>query len=74
MKKFTRVFVIVAVVALAAVVMAGCGGNSGSSSSSGKGNKFVVATDTTFAPFEFENEKGVAVNKGSKENKFYRNQ
>ncbi len=61
MKKFTRVFVIVAVVALAAVVLAGCGGNSGSSSSSGKGNKFVVATDTTFAPFEFENEKGEMV-------------
>ncbi len=54
MKKFRKLAVF-AVVALMALTMAAC---SGGGESSGSGDKYIIATDTTFAPFEFEDESG----------------
>lgn len=58
MKKFLSI-------ALAAVMMlslAGCGGSSDTAESSSEGGSsdktYIIATDTTFAPFEFTNEDG----------------
>jgi len=42
-----------------ALSLAGCGSSSsGSSSSSASGDTYIIATDTTFAPFEFQDESG----------------
>ena len=48
MKRWNKVLALV-MVAVMAVAMAGCGK---------KSDKYLIATDTTFAPFEFENESG----------------
>lgn len=48
MKRFNKVLALV-MVAVLAVAMAGCGK---------KSDKYLIATDTTFAPFEFEDESG----------------
>lgn len=49
-------------VAMAAVMLAGCGSGSDSSDSKKKDSdskkKYVIATDTVFAPFEFTDDKG----------------
>ena len=49
MKKFNKVLALV-MVAVMAVAMAGCGKKAS--------DKYLIATDTTFAPFEFEDESG----------------
>lgn len=58
MKKTVRVLCVVLAM-LMLVPLAGCG--SSSSSSSSDDNHYTIATDTTFAPFEFENDKGERV-------------
>ena len=55
MKKFTKLAVF-AVVALMALTMAACSNGGGNGEASG--DKYIIATDTTFAPFEFEDESG----------------
>lgn len=49
MKKSLRLFSLLCALALAALCCAGC---------SSTGDKYVIATDTTFAPFEFTDENG----------------
>ncbi|MDO4287886.1 MAG: transporter substrate-binding domain-containing protein [Eubacterium sp.] len=53
MKKFMKL-AIFAVVALMALSLTACS----TGSDSGSGDKYIIATDTTFAPFEFEDESG----------------
>lgn len=57
MKKITKLGVLVMVVAMV-LSLAAC---SGGTTTSGDAKKYVVATDTTFKPFEYENEKGERV-------------
>ena len=59
--KLKKVFAVFAALVMAMTVMAGCGGSSDNSSAdaSKAGDKtYRIATDTTFAPFEFTNEDG----------------
>lgn len=49
MKKFTKIFALLAVAALCVSMVSGCGK---------KGAKYIVATDTTFAPFEYTDKNG----------------
>lgn len=49
MKKTIRLFALVCALALVALCCAGCGA---------KSEKYIIATDTTFAPFEFTNDNG----------------
>lgn len=60
MKKMKKVG-IVALVLLMVVSIAGCGGGSDSGSGDSGSKKYIIATDTTFAPFEFEDESGKRV-------------
>lgn len=56
MKKFLSI----ALAAVMAFSLAACGGSSSSSESTegGSGKKYIIATDTTFAPFEFTDDNG----------------
>jgi polar amino acid transport system substrate-binding protein len=49
MKKIVRICAVMMAVAMMVACFAGCGA---------KGDKYIIATDTTFAPFEFTNDKG----------------
>lgn len=52
---------IILVLIMALTVFTGCGGgnsNGGSADSGEAAKKYIIATDTTFAPFEFTNEAG----------------
>lgn len=49
MKKCTKVLSMTLVLSMCVMALAGCGK---------KSEKYKIATDTTFAPFEFENEEG----------------
>jgi glutamine transport system permease protein len=61
MKKFVKIGIIVLIAAMV-LSLAACGGSSSSSSSSSSSDKtYVIATDTTFAPFEFQNDNGEMV-------------
>lgn len=51
MKKFTKLGVVLICVFAAVLALAGCGSSSDS-------EKYTIATDTTFAPFEYEDEDG----------------
>ena len=54
MKKFIGIAL---ALVLSLSVFAGCGSDSGSNEDSSKAkDKYVIATDTTFAPFEFTND------------------
>ena len=54
MKKFIGIAL---ALVLSLSVFAGCGSDSGSNEDSSKAKeKYVIATDTTFAPFEFTND------------------
>jgi len=60
MKRITKIGVLLLTI-LMVVSLAACGGGSASKDEGGTaadGDTVVVATDTTFAPFEFENENG----------------
>ncbi len=57
MKRITKIGVLLLVL-LMTVTLAACGGSNESANSATEGDTVVVATDTTFAPFEFENENG----------------
>lgn len=58
MKAITKL-VAFALVAALAFVLVGCGGSTSNDTSGGDDTKtYVIATDTTFAPFEFQNEDG----------------
>lgn len=63
MKKVKRVLSVMLVLAMALTVFAGCSsdngsGNSASADNSGSSDKkYVIATDTTFPPFEFTDEQ-----------------
>lgn len=61
MKKVKRVLPVLLVAALALGMLAGCdsgnGGTNSGSSEGGSDKTYVIATDTTFAPFEFTNEQ-----------------
>lgn len=58
MRKFTKLGIVVLVLAMVCS-LAAC--SSGKSAESTGDKTYVVATDTTFAPFEFENDKGEMV-------------
>lgn len=58
MKKITKLGVLVMVVTMV-LSLAACSGGTTSTGSDTK--KYVIATDTTFKPFEYENEKGERV-------------
>lgn len=60
MKKMKKIGII-ALVLLMVVSIAGCGGGSDSGSGDSGSKKYIIATDTTFAPFEFEDESGKRV-------------
>lgn len=60
MKKGMKIALVTAMVLGAVLAFTACGSNSSSSSSS-SGKTYKIATDTTFAPFEFENDKGKRV-------------
>ncbi len=61
MKKFVK-FGVLAMVMAMVFSMAACSGDStATDDSAAEGKTFIVATDTTFKPFEFENEKGEQV-------------
>jgi len=60
MKKSLKVGILVMALVVACS-LAACSSGSSSSSSSSSGKTYVIATDTTFAPFEFENDKGEMV-------------
>lgn len=61
MKKFVKIGIVVLIAAMV-LSLAACGGSSSSSSSSSSSDKtYVIATDTTFAPFEFQNDNGEMV-------------
>ena len=49
MKKCTKILSVIFVLTLCVMSLAGCGK---------KSEKYKIATDTTFAPFEFEDENG----------------
>ena len=53
MKKFLASIL---VMAMAATALTGCGGSEPAADDAGK--TYIIATDTTFAPFEFQNEAG----------------
>lgn len=60
MKRITKIGVVLLTI-LMVVSLAACGGGSASDdkdSAAGDGETIIVATDTTFAPFEFENDDG----------------
>lgn len=57
MKK-SRVLSLLLVLALVLAAFAGCGGDSGGSDADDGAKTYVIGTDTTFAPFEFQNEAG----------------
>lgn len=63
MKKGMKIALVTAMVLGAVLAFTACGSSSSSSdsSSSGSGKTYKIATDTTFAPFEFENDKGERV-------------
>jgi ABC-type amino acid transport substrate-binding protein len=52
-----RVFSLILVLLLSLGLLAGCGGNAKQSEQSGE-KTYKIATDTTFAPFEFQNDAG----------------
>ncbi len=56
MKKFAKIACVAAMGALLVMGLSACGNDSSSSSSSSK--TYKIATDTTFAPFEFQNAEG----------------
>ena len=56
MKKIITLMLVVVM----AFGMVGCGKSADDNSSASAGNKYIIATDTTFAPFEFENEEDAA--------------
>ena len=59
--KLKKVLAAAAALMMAMTVMAGCGGstdNSSADSSAAGGKTYRIATDTTFAPFEFTNASG----------------
>ncbi|MEG0377962.1 MAG: transporter substrate-binding domain-containing protein [Eubacterium sp.] len=56
MKKFTKIGVF-ALAALMVLSLAACSSGDKNAADSGT-KKYIIATDTTFAPFEFEDEKG----------------
>lgn len=56
MKKL-KMFGILALAAVMTFSLAACS-SGGSSSGSDGAKKYIIATDTTFAPFEFEDESG----------------
>lgn len=60
MKKSIKVGILVMALVVACS-LAACSSGSSSSSSSSSDKTYVIATDTTFAPFEFENDKGEMV-------------
>lgn len=66
MKNMKKVLSIMLVLVMALATLAGCGGSDNSAGSSASasadtnntsGGKYIIATDTTFAPFEFTNEQ-----------------
>ena len=62
MKNMKKVLSVMLVLVMALATLAGCGGSdnsNGSAASADKtsGDKYIIATDTTFAPFEFTNEQ-----------------
>jgi polar amino acid transport system substrate-binding protein len=60
MKLGKKALVILCSLALVASMsmLAACGGGSGSTSGTASGGKYIIATDTTFAPFEFQDAAG----------------
>ena len=58
--KMKKVLAVTAALAMALTVFAGCGSNSNTSSGDAEtsGKTYRIATDTTFAPFEFTNDSG----------------
>ena len=56
MKK-TRMTALLTAMMLCLALLAGCGGGGGSPSATPQ-KKYLIATDTTFAPFEFQDESG----------------
>ncbi|MEG1433592.1 MULTISPECIES: transporter substrate-binding domain-containing protein [Eubacterium] len=60
MKRFAKIGIVVLVLAMVCS-LAACSSGSTNSGSDGGDKTYVIATDTTFAPFEFENEKGEMV-------------
>lgn len=51
-------FLGLAFTALSATLLAACGGGGGNSNSAAGDDVYIIGTDTTFAPFEFENDEG----------------
>lgn len=63
MKKYLQIFTALLVLAVLGLVLAGCGSTtSDTTDATDSADKvYTIATDTTFAPFEFENDKGERV-------------
>ena len=64
MKNVKKVLSVMLVLVVALGMLAGCGdkkdsaaGSSSADSAKASGDKYIIATDTTFAPFEFTNDQ-----------------
>lgn len=60
MKKGFKIGGVLLMALVLCLSLAGCGNDSGTTADKG-GTKYKIVTDTTFAPFEFENDKGERV-------------
>lgn len=61
MKKFVKIGLLAMVVAMVFSLAACSGSSTATDDSATEAKTFIIATDTTFKPFEFENEKGEQV-------------